>query len=254
VKPLRLALVGASGRMGRAIERLANESRGAFVVVARASSAGELAAVPESKPSVAIDFSTPESTRAFASVAMKAGLPLVVGTTGLAEDDARALEAAAAVIPVFVASNMSVGVHVLGELVARATAMLGDAFDLEIVEAHHRDKVDAPSGTALALLAIAERARRADREAPHEQGGRAPTVYGRSGRAGPRPRGEIAVHAIRGGDVIGDHHVEWLGDGERLEIVHRATSRDVFARGALRAAEWLVEQPCGLYGMRDLLG
>lgn len=247
---LRVALVGASGRMGQAIERLARESSGAFEVIARASAHGrdDFATIASNTPQVAIDFSAPASTRDFASIAAGVRLPLVVGTTGLGPEHVRALESAAAVIPVFVASNMSVGVYVLGELVRQATAMLGEDFDLEIVEAHHRRKVDAPSGTALTLLEIAQRARE------HVGSGGNEAVHGRSGAAGSRARGEIGMHAIRGGDVVGDHHVHFLGEGERIELVHRATSRDVFASGALRAARWLIAQPPGLYGMRDLLG
>ncbi len=248
---LRVALVGASGRMGQAIERLARESSGAFEVVARASALrrDDFATVASNEPQVAIDFSAPASTRDFASIAAGARLPLVVGTTGLGPEHVRALESAAAVIPVFVASNMSVGVYVLGQLVRQATAMLGEDFDLEIVEAHHRKKVDAPSGTALTLLEIAQRERERDAGSPASE-----AVHGRSGAAGARPRGEIGMHAIRGGDVVGDHHVHFLGEGERIELVHRATSRDVFASGALRAARWLIAQSPGLYGMRDLLG
>ena len=252
---VRVALVGASGRMGQAIERLARESNGVFEVVARASEGDDLGALARSRPHAAIDFSTPESTRALAAVAADARVPLVVGTTGLSSVHMSALEAAAAVVPVFVASNMSVGVFVLGELVAQATAMLGEGFDLEIVEAHHRKKADAPSGTALTLLATAQRARGQSADAAgatHAADDRA-VVHGRSGQPGPRPRGEIGVHALRGGDVIGDHHVHFLGDGERIELVHRATSRDVFASGALRAARWLANQSPGLYGMRDLV-
>jgi 4-hydroxy-tetrahydrodipicolinate reductase len=139
---------------------------------------------------------------------------------------------------------MSVGIHVLGDLLARAVSMLRDDFDIEIVETHHHHKADSPSGTALTLLEIAEKAR----------GGPASRTHGRSGRPGPRPRTEIGLHAVRGGDVIGDHTIHLLGEGERLEIVHRATNRDIFARGALRAARWLPGRPAGLYGMRDLLG
>jgi 4-hydroxy-tetrahydrodipicolinate reductase len=226
--------------MGSAIVRLASESD-AFAIVARASEGDDLAALARAGAECAIDFSTPTATEAFAPLAAAAKLPLVVGTTGLSPSAERALEVAAQETAVFVASNMSVGVYVLGELVRRAAAMLGQSFDIEISEAHHKRKADAPSGTALTLLEIAK-----------EGVANANPVFGRSGRPGARPGGEIGVHAVRGGDVIGDHHVHFLGEGERLELTHRATNRDVFARGALRAAGWLVGKPAGSYSMADL--
>jgi 4-hydroxy-tetrahydrodipicolinate reductase len=147
-------------------------------------------------------------------------------------------------VPVLWEANMSVGVHVLVALVRDAVAALGPGFDIEIVETHHAKKVDAPSGTALLLADAARDAR---------EGG-APLAHGRSGRPGPRPGTEIGVHAVRGGDVIGDHTVHLLGGGERLELTHRATSRDVFALGALHAARWIVGKGAGVYTMRDVLG
>jgi 4-hydroxy-tetrahydrodipicolinate reductase len=136
---------------------------------------------------------------------------------------------------------MSLGVHVLARLVAEASAALGD-WDVEIVETHHRAKIDAPSGTALRLAEAVEHGR-----------ARARRVHGRQGQAGPRASDEVGIHAVRGGDVIGDHVVHFLDGGERLELTHRATSRDVFAHGALRVARWLVGRPAGLYAMRDVL-
>lgn len=241
---IRLVLVGASGRMGQAIARIAAESPALFTVTGRVSEGEDLAAVARAAGAgaVAIDFSSPEGTRAFAPIAADAKLSLVVGTTGLGDADREALERAARAVPVFVASNMSVGVHVLGALVTQAAKMLGDDFDIEIVEAHHKKKADAPSGTALTLLEMARRGL----EGEH------PVVHGRSGRPGARPAREIGMHAVRGGDVIGDHSVHYLGEGERLELVHRATSRDVFARGALRAARFVAARAPGLYGMADL--
>ncbi len=238
---LKLALVGASGRMGQAILRLAEEA-GDIDVVARASEGDSLEAACAAGAHVAIDFSSPAATRAFVALAAKARLPVVVGTTGLGEDDRLALSAAAASTPLFVSSNMSVGVYVLGALLERALVMLGPDFDVEIVEAHHRRKVDAPSGTAMTLLDVARKTR-AGSEAS----------FGRSGRPGARPAAEIGVLAMRGGDVVGDHHVHLLGDGERLELTHRASNRDVFAHGALRAARFLAHgRSPGLYGMKDL--
>ena len=242
---LPLVLVGASGRMGQAIARIAGESPALFTVIARASEGDDLTMIARGaagRGAVAIDFSSPEGTRAFAPIAAEAKLPIVVGTTGLGDADRAALERAASAIPIFVASNMSVGVYVLGALVTQAATMLGDDFDVEIVEAHHKKKADAPSGTALTLLEAVRRGL----EGEH------PVVHGRSGRPGARPPREIAMHAVRGGDVVGDHSVHYLGEGERLELVHRATSRDVFARGALRAARFLAARAPGLYGMPDL--
>src|SRR6185312_14259983 len=167
---------------------------------------------------------------------------VVSGTTRLDADAERLLDQAARVVPVLWAPNTSVGVQVLAELVAEAAAKLGLSFDVEIVEAHHRAKVDAPSGTA-------DRLRRAVVEAREDL----VPVHGREGLVGPRKRTEIGVLALRGGDVIGDHTVHFLGQGERLELTHRATNRDLFARGALRAARFLHGKPAGRYTMADIL-
>jgi 4-hydroxy-tetrahydrodipicolinate reductase len=193
---------------------------------------------------VVVDFSTPAVLARACAVASAAGIAIASGTTGLDADATAALEAAATKVPVLWEPNMSVGVHVLSTLVARAVAALGAGYDIEIVEAHHRMKVDAPSGTALRLAAVAKEARNADTR----------FVHGREGRPGARAGDEIGVLAMRGGDVIGDHTVFLLGDGERLELTHKASSRDLFARGALRAGSWLVGRPAGRYGLSDVLG
>jgi len=256
---MRLAVVGASGRMGRAVVRLARDA-GAEIVCAIGASdvgrdAGELAgvgpigtpvvdglgAIETSGAQVAVDFSSPGATLALAPIAAAAGTAVVSGTTGLGADARAALDRAAQRVAVLWEPNMSVGVHVLARLVGEAAAALAD-WDVEIVETHHRAKVDAPSGTALRLADAVQLARAGSR-----------LVHGRSGRPGPRPAEEIGVHALRGGDVIGDHVVHLMGGGERVELTHRATSRDVFAHGALRAARWLVGRPAGLYTMRDVL-
>lgn len=236
----RLAVLGASGRMGQAVLRLASELD--FEVVGQVSAGEDLALIGRVKPEVVIDFSSPDATRALSKIASEAGAAIVSGTTGLDEVTLRELDAASAKVPIFWAPNMSVGVHVLGVLVARAIEMLGPEFDIEITEAHHRRKVDAPSGTAIRLAEIAQGAR----------AGATKLEHGRSGRPGARAASEIGMHAIRGGDVIGDHHVQLLGEGERIELVHRASSRDLFARGALRAARFVVGKPPGRYGMSDL--
>ncbi len=236
----RLAVLGASGRMGQAVLRLASELD--FEVVAQVSAGEDLALIGRSKPEVVIDFSSPDATRALSKIAAEAGAAIVSGTTGLDELTLLELDAASTKVPIFWAPNMSVGVHVLGVLVARAIEMLGPEFDIEITEAHHRRKVDAPSGTAIRLAEIAQGAR----------AGATKLEHGRSGRPGARDPSEIGMHAIRGGDVIGDHHVHLLGEGERIELVHRASSRDLFARGALRAARFVVGKPAGRYAMSDL--
>ena len=236
----RLAVLGASGRMGQAVLRLAGELD--FEVVAQVSAGEDLASIGRSQPEVVIDFSSPEATRALSVIAADAGAAIVSGTTGLDENSLRCLDAASARVPIFWAPNMSVGVHVLGVLVARAIEMLGPDFDIEITEAHHRRKVDAPSGTALRLAEIAQSTRSE----------RSTITHGREGRPGARTATEIGMHAIRGGDVIGDHHVHLLGEGERIELVHRASSRDLFARGALRAARFVIGKPPRRYSMSDL--
>jgi 4-hydroxy-tetrahydrodipicolinate reductase len=248
--------------MGRAVVRLA-PAHGLTVVraVARDHSGvdvGSLAAgapigvLLEREPSglasggfdVAIDFSSPEATAEVAGVAIETGSALVSGTTGLAADVEAMLVRASERVAVFWEPNMSLGVHVLLDLVRRAASRLGPDFDIEVGEVHHRLKVDAPSGTAVRLVQALREVR----------GDSASVVHGRQGRPGPRPPGEIAVHAFRGGDVIGDHTVHFLGLGERIEITHRSTDRDVFARGALRAAAFLAGKPAGRYGMSDLVG
>jgi 4-hydroxy-tetrahydrodipicolinate reductase len=258
---MRLAVVGANGRMGRAIVRLAHAS-GIEIVCAvggddvgrdagelagvgpiGTSVVGGLASIERARAQVVIDFSIPVATAALAPIAAAAGSAIVTGTTGLGADARRALDQAASKVPVLWEPNMSVGVHILAQLVSRAAAALGD-WDVEIVETHHRGKVDAPSGTALRLLEAAQQGRGA---ATH-------LVHGRQGKPGPRSDGEIGIHALRGGDVVGDHTVHLLGPGERLELTHRATSRDVFAHGALRAAQWIAGRPAGRYTLADVLG
>jgi 4-hydroxy-tetrahydrodipicolinate reductase len=247
--------------MGRAIVRLASDAAVDVVCAVAASDvgkdAGELAgigrtgvlvtssleAVAESQAAVVIDFSTPAVTALVAAVAARAGIAIVSGTTGLDTAARAALAAASAHVPVLSEANMSVGVHVLADVVKAAVRALGPGYDVEIVETHHGKKVDAPSGTALLLVEAAREAR----------GDGASLAHGRSGRPGARPATEIGVHAVRGGDVIGDHTVHLLGAGERLELTHRATSRDVFAHGALRAAAWLDGKNPGIYTMRDVL-
>jgi 4-hydroxy-tetrahydrodipicolinate reductase len=258
---MRLGVVGASGRMGRAVIRLASADGIAIAWAVAATEvdrdAGELAGlgslgvrvveglglVDLAAADVVIDFSAPKVTGALAPLAAACGVAMVTGTTGLDEAARDAVAGAAARIPVLAEPNMSVGVHVLARMVAEAAVALDD-FDIEIVETHHGAKIDAPSGTALRLADVAARAR----------GGETHQVHGRQGKPGVRPKSDIGMHAVRGGDVIGDHVVHLFGGGERLELTHRATSRDVFAHGALRAARWIVGKPAGAYTLRDVLG
>jgi 4-hydroxy-tetrahydrodipicolinate reductase len=259
---VKLAVVGASGRMGRAVVRLAGQEKLAQVVFAMAAhlaghDVGELAGegalgvlvedsldgLARSGAQVVIDFSSADSCAKVARAAAAAGLALISGTTGIDAEARAALDEAATRVPVLWEANMSVGVHVLAALVKQAALALGPDFHAEIVEVHHAAKVDAPSGTALMLA-----------EALLPAGEREPCelVHGRHGRPGPRGS-ELGVHAVRGGDVIGDHTVHFLGPGERLELTHRATNRDLFARGALRAAAAIVGRPPGRYRLGALV-
>jgi 4-hydroxy-tetrahydrodipicolinate reductase len=262
----RIAILGAAGKMGRALLRaVADESNAQLAAaVERPGSpdlgqdAGALAGIATTgvvtradlpaagDADVWIDFSAPAASVANAARAAEAGAALVLGTTGLSPEDKAQVAAAARKVPVVFAPNMSVGVNVLLKLVADAARTLGPAYDIEIVEAHHRMKRDSPSGTALRLG-----------EAVAEATGRdlAKTArYERHGDVGPRTAQEIGMQTIRGGDVVGDHTVFFLGQGDRIEITHRASSRETFARGAVRAALWLKGRPAGLYDMRDVLG
>jgi 4-hydroxy-tetrahydrodipicolinate reductase len=192
---------------------------------------------------VAIDFSGVGAIGALARAVKRAKVALVSGTTGLDSAGSSALGEASEVVPVLWAPNMSLGVEVLAKMARAAIAALGDDYDIEIVETHHRHKVDAPSGTALRL---AEAAREARPELVMR--------HGREGAAGPRKKNELAVVALRGGDVIGDHTIHLMGPSERIELTHRATQRDLFARGAMRAARWIIGKKPGRYALRDLLG
>lgn len=183
-----------------------------------------------------IDFTTPEATRRHIWLAAKHNTPIVIGTTGLTADDMKEMQDAARECPLLYSANMSVGINLLSALVEQASGKLGDAFDIEILETHHRNKVDAPSGTAQML-------------------GRATGRTAASiDRKGKRDAGTLGYAVQRGGDVVGEHTVSFFGPGERLELAHRAHDRSLFAKGALRAAQWIKEKPNGLYTMRDVLG
>ncbi len=195
---------------------------------------------------VVIDFTTPDAIATHAELAVRHRTALVVGTTGLTREHADILADAACTTPIVQAANMSVGINLLLGLTRRVAALLGDDYDIEIVEMHHRHKVDAPSGTALALGRAAADGCGADIDAVSRRS--------RDGLIGARPRGEIGFATLRGGDVVGDHTVVFAGDGERLELTHRASARTVFARGAVRAALWTKGRQPHLYGMQEVLG
>jgi 4-hydroxy-tetrahydrodipicolinate reductase len=195
---------------------------------------------------VYVDFTVPEATAEQVAAAAHRRVAGVIGTTGLSAEARAALMHAGATIPIVVSPNFSLGVNLLCGLVEQAARALGDDFDMEVVEIHHRAKRDAPSGTAIAIAEAMARGRGLDYPSARR--------YAREGDVGPRRAGEIGVVALRGGDVVGEHTAHFLGPNERLELTHRAGSRAVFARGAVKAAAWVVKQPPGVYSMRDVLG
>jgi len=194
---------------------------------------------------VMLDFSSPGGTIGKLPVCTQRNVAVVIGTTGFDADQAAKLRAAAQVIPVLVSPNMSVGVNLLFDIAAQMAQRLGPGYDIEIVEAHHRFKKDAPSGTALRIAQSIAAALGIDFDER--------AVYGRHGLVGERPPGQIGIHAVRGGDIVGDHTVIFAAQGERIELRHQAHSRETFARGALRAARFLVGKPPGMYSMSDVL-
>ncbi len=239
-----IGIVGAKGRMGQAIAaELASHAEARLT--ASADQGDDLAAVASSSD-VLIDFSAPAALPFVAGAARAAGTPLVVGTTGLGRGEHEAIDAASGAIPVLQAANMSLGVNLLAHLVEEAAARLGPDWDIEIVEMHHRHKVDAPSGTALLLGSAAAAGRGVDLAASSERG--------RDGITGARKPGAIGFAALRGGSVAGDHQVILATEGERIELGHRAETRAIFARGAIKAALWLHGKPPGRYTMGDVLG
>lgn len=265
---VRIGVTGAAGRMGRmlietvldsdldirlaaAVERpgssligadagelVGREAIGVALVDDLASVAGDL--------DVVIDFTVPAATLANAEICARYGVAMVIGTTGLSPEQDQQLVATTEGIAVCRASNFSTGVNLAFKLLEQAARVLGDEVDIEIVEAHHRHKIDAPSGTALSMgEVVADTLGRNLQEV---------AVYGREGQTGARDRNTIGFATIRAGDVVGDHTVIFAADGERLEITHKASSRMAFARGAVRAAAWIAGQPAGRYDMQDVLG
>jgi len=229
-QPVRIALFAPDGRMGKAIQSAIAENPGFEL--------------DNDHGDVMVDFSAPDALRASLDRAISAGIPLVIGTTGLIDEHEALIADAAKIIPILRAPNTSLGVALLADLTERAARVLGpESWDIEIVEAHHKKKADAPSGTALQLGAAADRGR----------GGESSTVRGRDGTGLARQPGAIGYAAIRGGTIAGDHDVMFLGPEERLILSHRAESRAIFARGALAAAGFLKGKPAGLYTMRDVI-
>ena len=240
----RVIITGAKGRMGRAL--LGCAAKHPELAVTGQIDQGDSLADVIGNGDVVVDFSSHSATPAIARLCAERGKALVVGTTGHSDGGREQIAGVKTRIPIVMASNFSTGVNTLFWLTRQAAEILGPDFDLEIVEMHHRLKKDAPSGTAATLAEILT----AVRKIHPKQGLR----HGRSGIVGERTGTEIGMHSIRGGDVVGDHTVIFAGDGERVELTHKASSRDTFANGALRAARWVVSQKPGLYDMQDVLG
>jgi 4-hydroxy-tetrahydrodipicolinate reductase len=239
---LRLLINGAKGRMGHSLLDAAKEFN---LPVAAALDADDDLASAIANADVIVDFSSHRATRALLELAVAQQKAVVVGTTGHAPDEKKELLALAAKIPCVWSGNYSVGVNLLFALTRRAASVLGSDYDAEVVEMHHRFKKDAPSGTAARLLEIILEERKLTAEALR---------HGRSGITGERKPTEVGIHALRGGDVVGDHTVMFAALGERVELTHKASDRAIFARGALRAAQWVLSQPAGVYDMQDVLG
>lgn len=239
----RIGIIGSEGRMGQAIAAILGEA--GHEHVGGIDQGGDPAALA-AKADVLVDFSSPHALEANLDAAMAAGVPVVVGTTGLEERHHWLIDSAAQTIPVLQTGNTSLGVTLLAHLVRQAAASLGEDWDIEIVETHHRMKVDAPSGTALLLGEAAAKGRGIPLEGNAERG--------RDGITGKRAQGAIGFASLRGGTVAGEHSVFFLSDNERLTLSHSAENRSIFAKGALRAATWLIGQKPGRYGMAEVLG
>lgn len=241
---LPILITGISGRMGQAVQQAVEQTAGTFPVGTHDTGQDIVEAINPAR--CVIDFSHHSFTRELLAAAVATGTPLVIGTTGHSDEERQAIVDASRLIPIVYASNFSVGVNALFWLTRRAARMLDDNFDVEVLEMHHRHKIDSPSGTARRLLEIL-----------CEEKGlslNADVTHGREGIIGPRPSAQIGMHTLRGGDVVGDHTVMFAADGERVELTHKASSRQTFARGAVKAALWLQGMPVGLYDMEDVLG
>jgi 4-hydroxy-tetrahydrodipicolinate reductase len=253
-QPIQLAICGALGRMGSRISALAAQAPEQFHMVAAIDrmgadakeASGKICSELPAGVDVLIDFSAPAATRAMIASCVEHQTAMVIGTTGLSQADHALIDEAAKTIPILQATNTSLGVNVLLAIVAQTARQLGSAYDIEIVEAHHNQKKDSPSGTALSLAeAICTATGRKIEQT---------LVHGRHGGDTLRQAGTIGMHAVRMGDVVGEHTVYFAAQGERIEVKHTASTRDTFARGALRAAEFMAGRKPGRYTMRDVLG
>lgn len=242
---MKVAILGAAGRMGRMLCALA-EANPELELVARVDVADGFDTTWPDGTEAVVDFTFHTAVPANVEKAAAAGVAYVIGTTGLSADEQARVDACAQKIPIVQAANYSLGVNLLLDLVRKAAAVLGTDYDIEVVEMHHRHKKDAPSGTALMLARAAAAGRQVELDDV--------ACYGRHGIVGERPEGQIALHALRGGSVVGDHTVMFAGDVERVEITHKAQGREAFAAGALRAAQWAAGRAPGHYDMRDVLG
>jgi 4-hydroxy-tetrahydrodipicolinate reductase len=240
----RVIIIGAKGRMGQALVSCAKNFR-ELEVVAVINRGDDLAAVI-AKSDVVIDFSSHSVTPGIVELCVKNKKAIIIGTTGHSDSEQSQIANCKSKIPIVFASNFSTGVNTLFWLTRKAAEILGTDFDLEIVEMHHRLKKDAPSGTAKSLAEILATVRKQQLEKVAR--------HGRVGIVGERTAAEIGIHSVRGGDVVGDHTVIFANAGERIEITHKASNRDTFANGALRAALWVVKQKPGIYDMQDVLG
>lgn len=240
--PPRILINGSKGRMGQALASAAAELG---LTVGAAIDAGDDLPSAAAQCDVIVDFSSHHATKAVLEQAIAQRKAVVIGTTGHTAEAKRELLSLAAKVPCVWAGNFSVGVNLLFALTRRAASVLGSDYDAEVVEMHHRFKKDAPSGTAARLLEIILEERKLTSSALR---------HGRQGIPGERTASEVGIHALRGGDVVGDHTVIFAALGERVELTHKASDRGIFARGALRAAQWVVTQPAGVYDMQDVLG
>jgi len=256
---MKIAIAGAAGRMGQMLVREIERTEGVTLAGALEGPSSKAvgtetggvkivsdAAVAIATANVLIDFTVPAATVAHAKVCADKGVSMVIGTTGLDPEQTKAIHEAAKKVPILWAANMSLGVNILLALVDKTASMLDPAYDIEIVEMHHRHKIDAPSGTALALGKAAAAGRKVELEKVWRKS--------RDGHTGARPAGEIGFATLRGGEEVGVHTVMFAAAGERLELSHRSFSRETYASGAVRAALWLKDKKPGLYGMKDVLG
>ena len=267
MKRINAAVIGAGGRMGITILELLSRND-SFDIVGASEDKNHVmigkklnSIIPGSNPNIKIeyelqkalsradgiiDFSSPESSLAAAKYASENNKPLVIGTTGFNKKQKNIIKRLSGSFPCVLSPNMSIGVNVMFEISKRLTRLMYEDFDIEILESHHRNKKDSPSGTALKLAEIVAESMGKNLEDI--------AVYSRYGNTGPRKKGELGIQTLRGGDVVGEHSLLFYGDGERLELTHKASSRKTFAGGAIRALKWIVDKPNGLYSMKNVLG